>query len=193
MSQEKGGEFTSEKEQESPRQQERSSDGKDQMASPSKRPKRSKKETINLAESEDDDETFLRPRPRGRPPGAKNKPKEKGEVSKRKTGRKEKRKRIEVWSSSEDEEFDLDTPIVVRLSDQSSPIKAERSRPPKKPRRMSDLLEEKETDDGEKRIALQQKRNHILRKFHIDLKTFETYLKEGKRVRGSYEHLGMLD
>ena len=115
--------------------------------------------------------------------------KDKGNSQLRRSQRPVKRNSKFFTESSENEDFQLDTPIIVRLSDRPS-FKSVSRTPSKgsikKPKNMTAVLEEKDTGLAEERMKVAQGRSVILTHLRTDLENFARYLDDGKRVSVSH-------
>ncbi|PPR06850.1 hypothetical protein CVT26_003973, partial [Gymnopilus dilepis] len=134
----------------------------------------------------EDEEVKPRAQRQSRTPRPKNKvTKEIDTSSLRRSQRPVKRNRRYLGSLSDDEEFQLETPIVVRLSEQPSSAKSVTRKlsktPENRPTKRKAILEEKGTGHAEERMKLAQTRTRIVDHLRTDLQNFAQYLEDGAR------------
>ncbi|KIM34654.1 hypothetical protein M413DRAFT_33126 [Hebeloma cylindrosporum] len=114
-------------------------------------------------------------RRRGRPAGAKNKKKAKGDAALRAKRKPTKRPLESSSSSSHSDQFDIKTPIVVRVQPND---RANKAPPPKKTRRTrSATVSNTTAGEHQKHVERQSQRSLILRNLSADLQSFLNYLK----------------
>ena len=130
--------------------------------------------------------TVKPPHQRGRPAGARNKPKGKPDTAKRQVP---KRARETPSLSSNSDNFDITTPIIVRVHTKDP---ANQPPPPKKTRRTRATAGTTSTaEERRKHIQRQSERSIIIRNFSTDLQSFLNHLNNQGGVSTVFDLLNI--